>query len=159
MVSTFTLGACLNPQHVVDLHATDKAGALNELIDLIGDAPQIADLEAFRKAIEEREQVMSTGIGLGLALPHVKIPEVVGIITALGRSLKGIDFDALDGRPVHLILMIAAPLKQHRDFLKVIAHVSKLLKDENLRNDLLACPTPFALYGRLLAAEKALLAE
>lgn len=153
-MSTFTLGACLSPQHAVDLRAKNKPDALNELVDLIADAPQITDLPVLRAAIAEREKVLSTGIGLGLALPHVKIPEVVGFITAVGRSREGIDFDSLDGQPVHLILMIAAPQKMHREFLKVIAHVSKLFKNEELRTALLESPSSSALYETLIDAER-----
>ncbi len=153
-MNTFTLAACLNRQHVIDLSATNKADALNELVDIIADAPQIGDLAVFREAIAERERIMSTGIGLGLALPHVKIPEVLGFISAIGRSKAGIEFDALDGKPVQLIVMIAAPQSQHRHFLKVIAHVSKLLKNESLRQQLLEAPTPSELYDTLMEAEK-----
>lgn len=157
-MAAFTLAACLDSQHVIDLSAADKPAALNELVDLIAGTPQVADTAALRKAVVERERIMSTGIGLGLALPHVKIAEVVGFISAIGRSREGIDFDALDGKPVHLIVLIAAPQSQHRHFLKVIAHISKLLKSEELRKSLLVAPTSADIYRSLIAAERKALA-
>ena len=153
----FTLSACLQSHHVIDLQATSKQGALNEMVDLIAGTPQVTDVETLRKAVMERERIMSTGIGLGLALPHVKIAEVAGFISAIGRSREGIDFDSLDGKPVHLIVLIAAPQSQHRYFLKVIAHVSKLLKLEESRKELLNAETPAAVYDLLIAAERKVL--
>lgn len=123
----------LGVDRIVDLNATKKDEVLKELVDVIATAPEITDPRAFLKAIMEREQIMSTGIGIGVAIPHAKIPSVKDFVMAIGRARQGIDFDALDDRPVYLVVMIGASDRQKDEFLKVLARVSLLLKNRGLR--------------------------
>ena len=139
------LGKMLQPDLVMDLDAPDKVSALAQMCDRMAEDARILDRDAFHAAIVRRESQFSTGIGMGVALPHVKIPQVADLIVALGRLRRGIEFDALDGQPVHLILMIAASDRQTRQFVQILAQLVTILKDRAMRQALLKAPTPEAL--------------
>jgi nitrogen PTS system EIIA component len=129
--------AIISQADIVDLEARTKAEAIKELVDVLAKRPQVTDPAEFLKSIMDREKVISTGIGIGLAMPHVKIPSVTDFVLAIGRSSRGIDFDALDGHPVHIVAMIGASEKQSGDFLKVLAKLVLKLKDKALRRRVL----------------------
>lgn len=130
------------PEAIVDLQATTKKDALRELTELLSRNRNIRDPEAFLKAIYQREDLASTGVGLGVAIPHVKIAQVTDYVIAVGRKSAGIEFDSLDGQPVRLIVMIGASDRQTRDFVKMLARVMRLLKDGANRVKLLEAQLP-----------------
>jgi fructose-specific phosphotransferase system IIA component len=130
------------PEAIVDLQATTKKDALRELTDLLSRNRNIQDSEAFLKAIYQREDLASTGVGLGVAIPHVKISQVSDYVIAVGRKSAGIEFDSLDGQPVRLIVLIGASDRQTRDFVKMLARVMRLLKDGANRVKLLEAELP-----------------
>ncbi|GIX44749.1 MAG: PTS fructose transporter subunit IIA [Candidatus Sumerlaea sp.] len=123
----------IDESRIVDLKATTKEEALRELVDVLATSPNVTDKDELLKAIFEREKVISTGVGIEVALPHVKIPSVKDFVIAIGRSHKGIDFDSLDDKPVYIIVMIGANDKQAGDFLKVLAQLVLKLKNKNFR--------------------------
>ncbi|MHC4472961.1 MAG: PTS sugar transporter subunit IIA, partial [Planctomycetota bacterium] len=90
----------LSQDRVTDLKSTTKEGAIMELVALCAESPAVEDAEKLQEAIFEREGIMSTGIGLGIAIPHAKIPAVKDFVVAIGRSRHGIDFSSLDQKPV-----------------------------------------------------------
>ena len=139
---------------IVDLEPRTKNEAIKELVDILARRPQVTNPEEFLKCILEREKVISTGIGIGLAMPHVKIPSVTDFVLAIGRSSRGIDFDALDGFPVHIVAMIGASEKQSGDFLKVLAKLVLKLKDKALRRKVLLTPDPEKVKEILLEDEQ-----
>jgi len=103
------------------------------------------------QAIWERERLMSTGIGLGLAVPHVRLPSVSGVVMAVGISDQDIvDYESLDGHPVRAIFMIAARADQHATYLRLLSLVSAKMKDADLRQTLLALRDPTAFYSLLI---------
>jgi mannitol/fructose-specific phosphotransferase system IIA component (Ntr-type) len=130
----------LSRERIVDLQATDKAGALRELCDVAARAPEIGDGPAFLRAVLEREDIVSTGIGLGIAVPHAKIGSVKDFVLTLGRSKNGIEFHSLDGKPVHLVVLIAGPENRQARYLQILASVTLRLKNEELRRALLDAP-------------------
>ncbi len=136
------LSKMLDESRIVDLEAEDKEGALHELIEVICTSPLITDKEEFTQAIFKREQIISTGVGIGVAVPHVKIPEVKDFVAAIGRSFKGIDFESLDDEPVHIVVMIGASDKQAGEFLKVLAAVVLKLKDKEFRRAVMLARSP-----------------
>jgi len=140
--SPIILHQLIRPERIVDLKATTKGEALRELAELLRNDPNVADLNAFIDAIQKREELVSTGVGLGLAIPHVKIPEVKDYVIAVGRKTEGIEFDSLDNQPVRLIFMIGASERQTRDFVKMLARVMKLLKNGANRLALLEAQLP-----------------
>lgn len=123
----------IDEQRIVDLRATTKEEALRELVDVLATSPSITDREDFLEKIFERERVISTGVGIEVALPHVKIPSVKDFVVAIGRSHKGIDFDSLDDKPVYIVVMIGANEKQTGEFLKVLAQLVLKLKNHKFR--------------------------
>jgi mannitol/fructose-specific phosphotransferase system IIA component (Ntr-type) len=139
----------LSEDRVVELNSRDKVGALNELVDVMGTATQIVDKEAFRKAIFEREKLLSTGIGLGLAVPHAKMNGVKDIVMAVGRSKEGIAFDAIDGKPVHLVVMIGAAEEQRDTYIKLLAELISLLKDKKNRQRVTVAEGPKEIIALL----------
>jgi mannitol/fructose-specific phosphotransferase system IIA component (Ntr-type) len=132
----------LAPEAIVDLASTTKHDALRELAGLLAHNPSVDDADAFLHAIYKREELASTGVGLGVAIPHVKIPQVRDYVIAVGRRADGIEFAALDGRPVYLVFMIGASDRQTRDFVKMLARVMRLLKDGAIRTRLLEAELP-----------------
>lgn len=132
----------IDESRIVDLKATSKEEALRELVDVLATSPLVTDKEELLKAIFEREKVISTGVGIEVALPHVKIPSVKDFVIAIGRSHKGIDFDSLDEKPVYIIVMIGANDKQAGDFLKVLAQLVLKLKNRNFRKAVMFAKSP-----------------
>jgi len=106
----------------------------------------ILDQEKFAKDIRDRETIMSTGIGLGIAIPHAKSEHVKDMTIALGVSRSGVEWDSLDGKKVHFIVMIAAHTSQHNDYLKILAKVALILKSEKKRSQLLAASEPKDIF-------------
>ncbi len=127
----------LDPSRCVDLKATTKEEALRELVDVLATSPNVTDKDDLMRAIFEREKVISTGVGIEVALPHVKIPSVKDFIIAVGRSTKGIDFESLDDKPVYIIVMIGANDQQAGEFLKVLAQLVLKLKNKGFRKQVM----------------------
>ncbi len=132
----------ISPERVVWLSSDTKEGVLRELVDVLSTAPQVQDREALLKAILEREGIMSTGVGLGIAVPHAKIDSVSDFVVAIGISRQGVDFDALDDRPVHIVVMIAGPAGQQDRYIRILARVVLTLKDPKVRETILKAQTP-----------------
>lgn len=132
----------IDESRIVDLKATTKEEALRELVDVLATSPLVTDKEELLNAIFEREKVISTGVGIEVALPHVKIPSVKDFVIAIGRSHKGIDFDSLDEKPVYIIVMIGANDKQAGEFLKVLAQLVLKLKNKNFRKAVMFAKSP-----------------
>ncbi len=136
------MGSILREATVVDLQARTKEDALKELVDILAARPEVTDRKDLLEHIMEREQVISTGIGIGLAMPHVKIPSVTDFVLAIGRSSRGIEFDSLDGQPVHIVAMLCSNDSQSGEFLKVLAQLVLKLKDKALRQQVMLKPAP-----------------
>jgi len=132
----------------IELQAKDKQSVIQSLVNILveqGRLPQDA-VEGVMNALMEREALTSTGLGYGVALPHVKTNEVKEISVAFGRSTKGIDFDALDGNPVHFFFLILAPTKDNEEYLKTLSSISALMKDEKIRSSLFAIQSADEIY-------------
>ncbi len=127
----------LDPSYVVFLEETDKESALNRLVHCIASSPNIEDKEALRKAVFNREKIISTGIGLGIAIPHVKIKEVKKLTICIGIGKKGIDWDAIDNKSVYSIFLIAGPAEQHELYLKILSKIVLVLKKRERREKML----------------------
>ena len=121
--------------------AASKTEALNAVVDLLGTSPAVEDREKLRTAIFDRERTLSTGIGLGIAVPHAKIRCVNNFVVAVGVAHDGIEFNSLDGKPVKIIVMIAGPEFQHEQYLRILARTTLLLKDVLNRDAILNAKT------------------
>jgi PTS system nitrogen regulatory IIA component len=127
----------LSPESIsLDMKAEGKRDALEELCRLLADAKKLPDPQALLQTLVDRESLGSTGIGQGVAIPHGKSPSVPAQAAALGLSKKGVDFDALDGEPVYILFLVAAPPEAAGPHLKALAKISRLLKDKPFRQAL-----------------------
>ena len=129
-----------------NLKATDKDSAIREMIELLAKAEGIRNKEEIVKILLAREALGSTGIGLGIGIPHGKSNVVKGLVAAFGVSKKGIDFDALDGEPVYIFFLLIAPEDSAGPHLKALAPISRLLKDKYFRDFLRQQTDEKAIY-------------
>lgn len=149
------IGDILRKENILPaLQATTKRDVLEELARAL--ARGLPDLHPGQMVavLLEREKLGSTGIGDGIAIPHGKIPGLGGLMLSFGRSQSGIDFDAMDNRPVRLFFLLAAPEDSAGLHLKALAKISRMLKDGEFRRDLLAADTGDALYRLILAKDE-----
>ncbi|NIM13582.1 MAG: PTS transporter subunit EIIA [Candidatus Aminicenantes bacterium] len=130
--------AILKKELVFFSNLAKKKDNLEALIRLVKNENLVEDAEALRKSVFSREELMSTGIGLGIAVPHVRIEDVKNIIIAIGINKNSIeDYDSLDGEPVRLVIMIIAGEKQHKDYLMLLSQIVKILKKNSMISKLL----------------------
>ncbi len=125
----------------VPLQATDKTTAITELIDALDEAGQLADRDAVLKAVLNREQTRSTGIGLGLAVPHGKSHGCSGLTMAVGKPQAPMEFEAIDGRPCQFIVLLASPVDKTGPHIEALAGVSRLWRNETFRRQVLEAKT------------------
>jgi PTS system nitrogen regulatory IIA component len=119
-----------------DMGANTKEAALRELVDVLAKAEGIKNKEELIKVLLNRESLGSTGIGQGVGIPHAKTNAVKKLVAALGISPQGVNFDALDGEPVHIFFLLIAPEDSAGPHLKGLARISRLLKDKYFRDSL-----------------------
>jgi PTS system nitrogen regulatory IIA component len=129
-----------------ELKSDNKMDVLKELVGSFMKIHQKLDSEATLNVLFEREKLGSTGIGEGIAIPHGKITGLDQLILSFGRSAVGIDFDAMDGKPVHLFFLLIAPENSAGQHLKTLAKISKMLKDGVFRTKLMAAKSKDELY-------------
>jgi PTS system nitrogen regulatory IIA component len=141
----------ISPDRIVFLNYSSKRDALMALAENLGNAPQVKNREELAAEILKREELMSTAIGRGIAIPHVRLASVTDLVVSVGISRVGIvDFQALDDEPVRLLLMIAASYNQHAYYLQTLSFFSARLKKVNLRNALLQAETTQEVYDLLI---------
>lgn len=141
----------LSPDGIfLDLSREHKDLVINEMVHKAYNLKLIPiEPEKAVKALMAREQLISTGIGHGIALPHAKVEKLPSFISLLGILKKGIDWDAVDEKPVHLIAMILGPKEQPTLYIKLLARVAKILDLPGTGNHLLHAGSPEAIYTYL----------
>jgi nitrogen PTS system EIIA component len=128
------------------LQATDKRGILEELAGyMAGHHPRI-ERATLSRVLIEREQLASTAIGEGVAIPHGKLGSVGEIVACLGRAPAGVEFDSMDGQPTFLFFVLVAPESSTGAHLKALARISRVFKDPEFRRRLLAAPDAESMY-------------
>jgi fructose-specific phosphotransferase system IIA component len=132
---------------VVDMPAAAKADLLDAILRDLDAKGQIRDVGHAINDVVEREKVMSTGIGNGVAIPHAYTDGVDRLVAGFYRTEEGVDFEALDGRDVDLLFIILGPKESRRDHIKVLAKISRLLNHDDFREDLRNAPDPDAVLG------------
>lgn len=146
MIKIFDLLA-KNRIKILDTNSKEKA--LEAMCEVMATADSVGEYDELRAAIFERESIISTSIGLGIAIPHVRLASVKGMTVAVGISKTGIDYRSFDDQPVNIIVMIAAPEGSHREYLSVLAKIALLLKNDQLRRSLIHAKTPDDVYDIL----------
>jgi PTS system nitrogen regulatory IIA component len=130
--------------------AKTKIEALDELVNTLIKGGLKLDSAKVIEVLQQREKLGSTGIGDGLAIPHGKIFSLDEIVVAFGRSKKGVDFDSLDGKPVHIFFLLLAPENSVGQHLKALAKISKMLKKSNFRQKLIETESKSDLYKLII---------
>ena len=123
---------------VIDLRSENPSDAIEELVaGLVGAQKVQAEHKvAIISAVRIRESAMGTGVGFGIALPHASTDLVADVVVAIGLSRKGIRFDAIDGKPVNLVVLFLVPAGQFQEHVNTLANIAKLLHSDGFRDDL-----------------------
>ncbi len=127
----------LDKTRITDLKAGTKHAVIDEMCALVSNCPQVTDARALLDAIRSREAIMSTGIGMGIAIPHAKIASVTDMVMAVGNLKKGVDYQSLDDQPVHKVILIVASNTQGDEFLKILGRIGAFLNDQEKREEFL----------------------
>ena len=121
---------------VPELKGRTKKLVLEELIDAVKQHKPHIDSDRLMKVLLERERLGSTGIGDGIAIPHGKLKDIEDLVLSFGRSAEGIDFESMDGKPVHLFFLLVAPEACAGIHLRALAKIARLLKNGTVRKRL-----------------------
>ena len=121
----------------LDLLSEQKDDAIRELVQLMENAEGMVDFERFLEDVFERERLGTTGIGDGIAIPHARTDAVDQLVIAIGRSARGVEFESLDGKKVKLLFLMGTPRGSVSHYLKILAQLTRLLKEGAFRDKLL----------------------
>lgn len=135
------------------LQRNDKKGVIDELVDVLAVAGRVHDSRALKEAVWTREQTRTTGIGHGLAIPHGKCAGMPNLAMAIGKPAAPMDFEAIDGQPVRLIVLLASPPDRTSDHIQALARISRLMIMDDFREQIYAARTPMEIYDALKAQE------
>ena len=136
-----------------DLKAVDKRGVLEEMVGDVASKSDGLDKERLLEILLEREKLGSTGIGYGVAIPHGKLKNIDSVVVTFGRSVAGIDYQSLDDKPAHLFFLILAPEDSTAVHLRILARISKLLKDPSFRKKLLSVSSADEIFTAIAEEE------
>jgi nitrogen PTS system EIIA component len=131
-----------DPQLTIFLNSNNRDESLFSLVEVLHQNGKVKNAQAFYQAIIDREKVVSTGIGMGVAIPHAKLADYDDFFIAIGILSKGIDWNALDGAPVRLIFMIGGPDDKQTEYLQILSKLTLAIKDEQRRKKLLTLNSP-----------------
>ena len=140
----------------VDLESEDKDEVFEELVDNLVTSYGIDDRDEILEAIRQREEKMSTGIKSGIALPHGKTDKVKGIHGAIGISKSGIDYDALDGKPVYLLFLLVSSQEDAEQHLRTLKKIAQILEMQDFYNEISKADKPEIAYRILSKYEEIL---
>jgi len=138
----------------IGLDNTEKEGTLKELVDVLVNVSEIGDKKGILRALVERENLGSTGIGQGIAIPHGKTDRVKNLVAVLGISNKGVNFESLDGELVYIFFLLVAPKETAGPHLKALAQISRLLRDSYFCELLKRCQTSDEVYDLIHREEE-----
>lgn len=144
----------LSPECVkVPLAATDKRGVIEELVGMLAAVGRVSDPAALRDAVWSREQTRTTGIGHGLAIPHGKCAGMSGLAMAVGKPADPLDFEAIDSKPVRLVVLLASPPDKTSDHIQALARISRLMTVEDFRTQIYAAQTAQEVFDLIKARD------
>jgi fructose-specific phosphotransferase system IIA component len=136
------------------LVARDKKGVIDELVDLLVAATRVSDGQALKDAVWTREQTRTTGIGHGLAIPHGKCGGMGSLAMAIGKPAEPMNFEAIDGKPVRLIVLLASPPDKTSDHIQALARISRLMTMDRFREQIYAAENSQQIFDLLKSQEK-----
>jgi PTS system nitrogen regulatory IIA component len=150
-IGTIQVETLISPDRVIFLNCSAKRDVLLALADNLANAPQVKNRQELAAEILKREELMSTTIGRGIAIPHVRLSSVTDLVISVGLNQTGItDFQPMDDEPVRIIFMIAAAYNQHAYYLQTLSFFSARLKNRGLQKALLAAKEPQEVYSLLV---------
>lgn len=132
----------LTPEHVLlDCKATGKRALITEIANVLTSI----DPDRVMEVVMAREHLGSTGIGHGVAIPHGRMPDLQAPMIALGRHIEGVDFDSIDGEPVHIAVLLLVPDSDDRQHLELLAQLARTLQQKSMRDVILQADNPDAI--------------
>lgn len=123
------------------LKVQDKDELLNKLIDSLSEEMNREQLESVREAVFERENIMSTGVGKGLAIPHGKAKGIEDSYASFAILSEPVDYESIDDKPVQLVFLLAGPESKNSIHIKLLSRISRLMNSSSFRNQLMDCDT------------------
>jgi fructose-specific phosphotransferase system IIA component len=145
-----SIAELLSPETItLDLQAKDVDSAIVELASLLAQTGAVSDLNTYVEAVRTREQHSTTGVGFGVAIPHAKSNGVSRAAVAFGRTASGIDWKAMDGEPVNMVFLIAAPEGANDLHLKALSQLARMLMRDEFRQKLRSAQTPDQVLNAL----------
>lgn len=136
------IGDYLDENSVIFFQASSQKEALEKLVKKAFDQNKVTDFELFLKKVEDREKIVSTGVGLSVAIPHAKLQGYDDFFIIVGILSKGIDWHAIDGHPVRIIFLIGGPDDKQNEYLQILSTLTSLIKEEDFRKKLLTTNSP-----------------
>ena len=136
-----------------NLVSTDKKGILEELVAPVAKLANVGE-EGLVKVLLDREQLGSTGIGGGVGIPHGKLKNLDNIVLGFGLSKKGVDFESMDGKPTHVFFLLVTPENSTGLHLKMLARISRLLKDEPFKEQLVNASSQEEIFSIIQEADE-----
>ena len=133
----------------MNIAAPSKDDLIDTLVNMVADHPNVLDVESVKKAVLERESMMSTGVGKGLALPHAKTQAVSGMVGALVTTAQPVDFGALDNEPVRIVFLLLGKLDSKSQHVRILSRVSRVMNREEVRKQILSATSGDELLGIL----------
>ncbi|MCD6181335.1 MAG: PTS sugar transporter subunit IIA [Candidatus Cloacimonetes bacterium] len=146
MAEIIKVSDLLTQNEIIDIQATSKKEALEEMLAVICKSEKITKPKAFVKGIFDREKMMSTGIGYEIAIPHVRLKSVKDFVMAVGRSKQGIEYASIDDKPVKLIFMIGASEGQDKAYIALLSRLMLRLKNPEFMDKMMHAATPGEMY-------------
>ena len=140
---------CISECVRLPLQAKDKTSAITELVDVLAEAKQLVDRDDVLRAILAREEISSTGVGEGLAVPHGKSRGCRRLTMAVGKPDEPLDFAAKDDRPVEFIVLLASPVDETGPHIQALARISRIWHNPAFREAVRQCTTPDELYAAI----------
>lgn len=130
------------PENIkIDLESSDKEELFEEMVNFLADVENLNIREEILKRIWERERKMTTGIAPNIAIPHTHIPNINRTIGVMGISRRGIDYDSLDGKPIHLVMLLIGDDKEPENHLKILKNIALLLNNPDFYPSIMKCKT------------------
>jgi len=139
------------------VEASEKNAVLKELVDLLCDAYKLKEREKILESIRRRENQQSTGVGMGLAVPHAKTPVVDKLYICAALSPKGIEFESVDGEKARIFFLLVSPIDVSGPHIKALAGISRLIKNQEFRSAIIGCRTAREFIRTVKDFEKRLL--
>ena len=139
------LSRLLSKDRITWIESPTKEEALKRLVETISRSAGLKESDEIYQAILDRERLLSTGIGLNLAIPHAKLAGIKEFLVGLGLHRRGLPFESLDDKPVHILVMIVGPNSHQEEYLKVLSRVTAFLKDK--RETLLSLSSADEVYA------------